>query len=179
MEQQITPTVTVRFLAKAVAPTDELVAKVRELARGGETCFEDACLRPGDERWWRDVTEGIAADMETTLRSRRATDAELIAALPETAYAGASSERERRAIAGRHIADLREGGKWVFYVGLMMRDAERRFLDGIHLQREALRARGQLRGFAVAIAMALGCATTERRPRHASVEDESSTPSGA
>lgn len=155
-------TVTVRFKPTEITPTRELVERIRSLTAGGVTCFEYAQLRPGDGRWWLSVTEGIIADLEATMRNRAADDETLLAELPQDAYKGAYGDDARRAVELRFLASRRRGGAWVFHVGMMLRDAERIFVEGINHGPKVLRARGQLRAFAVAIAMELKCAEPVR-----------------
>jgi hypothetical protein len=58
---------------------------------------------------------------------------------------------------------------WVFTLGLLLRDCERLEMEALCMGDEAIRARRQLRAFAIAIAIALGCASWKPEPE----DDES------
>lgn len=48
------------FTNKARGMDDELREAARNASAHGETLFEDAQLRPQDERWWKRLWEGIS-----------------------------------------------------------------------------------------------------------------------
>lgn len=150
-------TTAVVFKPQTIKPTSEIVARVRELAAGGEECFDEADLRPSDEKWWRNVTGKIASSLEDTLRWLEMSTDEILATMPANATKHAYSDAERARIRDEYVERRRRGGEWVFILGMMLRDAERIHTSAINHPQSAIRARSQLRAFAVAIANVLGC----------------------
>ena len=111
---------------KTVVPTREIIEKVKIAAKGGEELFEKAALRPHDEKWWTDSTNGIVEALEKTLFFQTVPDAEIIACIPESEFKGCYSERDKERVRQQHLTSARTGGSWVLYVGFLLRDAERR-----------------------------------------------------
>ena len=154
----------VQFTFRSALPaTLEMAARIRTLGQGGETCFDHANLRPQDEKWWTETVEAIASLMEGDCELRKATDEELALRIPESAYKTAYGQpclpHEREKVRRERIQAMRRNvGGWVLAVGYLTRDCERIYLEGIDQGSHAIRARSQLRGFAIAIAMECGCA---------------------
>lgn len=144
---------------KTVVPTREIIEKVKIAAKGGEELFEKASLRPRDEKWWTNSTNGIVEALEKTLIFQTVPDAEIIACIPESEFNGCYSERDKERVRQQHLTRARTGGSWVLYVGFLLRDAERLHMEALGLGDRVIQARSQLRAFAVVIAMELGCAS--------------------
>lgn len=155
---------TVRLTFKAADPTREMVARVVKLGEGGETCFEKADLRPADERWWTEVVDGLVQALRKDLDTMAASDEALVSEIPETAYRGLYSDRDKARVREDFLKARRRGRAWVITVGFMLRDAERILHEGLFKGDQAIRARNQLKAFAFAIAIEVGCATLVDEP---------------
>lgn len=154
----------IRYTFRSALPaTPEMATRVRALGQGGETCFDEANMRPQDERWWTETVETIASNMIKDCELRAATDEELALKIPESAYKTPYGQPcppyEREKIRKERIAVMRRNaGGWVMPLGFLTQGCERIYLEGIDQGQRAISARSQLRAFAVAIAMECGCA---------------------
>jgi hypothetical protein len=144
---------------KTISPTQEIIEKVRTAARGGEEVMERAELRPVDEQWWTDATNGIIESLEKTLILQSVPAEEIIACIPESEFKRCYSERDKERVREKHLVNARKGGAWVLTVGMLLRDTERLQVEALGRGNRVIQARGELRAFAVVIAMALGCAS--------------------
>lgn len=157
---------------KTIVPTQEIIEKVRTAARGGEEVMERAELRPVDEQWWTDATNGIIESLEKTLILQSVPAEEIIACIPESEFKGCYSERDKERVREKHLVNARKGGSWVFTTGMLLRDAERLQVEALGRGDRVIRARSQLRAFAVVIAMALGCASIKESSSYGFDGDE-------
>ena len=138
--------------------TREMVTRVRELAQGGETCFERANLRPSDETWWTESTEAMASAMMKEIEVSETSDEALIATIPETAYKGCYDKRDRERIQKDALHQMRLTGRGSLVLGFILRDTERLCIEALFMGDAVIKARSQLRAFAAAMALETGCA---------------------
>lgn len=151
-----------RTTFKRCNPTPEMISRVRELCRGGEAYFDAAELSAADQHWWTSSVTEIARSLQESLDIEGMTDAELIAQIPESKYGRFDSKEQRARIQKAHVENQRRNGGWVLVVGFLLRDSERVVLAALDMEPAVLKARKQLRAFAAAVAITVGCATIER-----------------
>lgn len=144
--------------AKCLPVTREMADRVRSLGSGGETCFDDADLRPTDEAWWSKTVEGIASSMIAACEARETPAADVIA---ETAYRSAYGDQAKDKGKADRLRASHQGGSWVLPLGFLVQGCERIYREGIDKGGRAIRARSALLAFAAAIAIECGCARVQ------------------
>lgn len=149
----------IRMHYKTVRPTQEMLDKILRYSAGGEELFEDANLNPRDEKWWTETTGHIAAKLKEFMDVEKSTDHEIAASIPESAYMYCRDDREKAKVVVEYVKMARAGGSWLLPLGFLIRDCQRLEMEAMRMGDRVIRARSQLRAFAVAIAMALGCAS--------------------
>lgn len=150
---------------KVISPTQEIIEEIKRAAKGGEELFEKAGLRPQDEVWWTEVTNEIVEDLQRTITLQSVPDEDIFACIPESAFKGCYSERDKELVREKCLRNARKGGRWVVTLGFFLRDCERLHMEALGLGSKVIQARGQLRAFAMVIAMALGCASVKTEDR--------------
>ena len=152
-------TVAIRSCSRRLPPSEEMAATIDRLAAGGARCFDAAELRPCDERWWRETTAAMAADVRAAVALAAESDERIAATAPESVTGprdrpSFSSERAR-AVAD-YVKARRAARPWVLAAGALEIGCERIVVEGVTLGRGALAARSQLRAFALVICATVG-----------------------
>lgn len=147
-----------RLTFRGADPTSEMIANVVRLGEGGETCFEAAKLRPEDEKWWKSTIAGIADMLRSELDAINTATETLVAQIPQESYRHAHSDAAKEKIREDFCKNRRRGRGWIMAVGFLLRDSERVMHEALHMGDKVIRARSQLRAFAGAVAVEVGCA---------------------
>jgi hypothetical protein len=150
---------TLRYTFRGADPTSEMIADVVRLGEGGENCFAAAKLRPEDEKWWTNTVAEIVRMLRSELDAINANDAALVAEMPESNYRFARSDADKAKVREDFCKLRRRGRGWIMAIGFLMRDSERVMHEALHMGDKVIRSRSQLRAFATAIAVVVGCAT--------------------
>jgi hypothetical protein len=153
--------VKIRMHFKALPATEEMVAEVLRFSTAGEELFEEANLSPQDEKWWVKTTKTIASMLQSAIDSWKVPDEDIVIKIPKDAYRHCYSESDRNRVRAEHIKGARVQGSWILPLGFLLRDCERLEMEALHMGDKVIRARGQLRAFGVAMAIALGCASVQ------------------
>lgn len=148
----------------AHAPGAEEIEAVASAFRGA-AMFLDACrMRPTDVAWWERETRSIVASMREQARVAALTDDAVAAMIsPEERETGGSfGGRMTAADVAKRVAAIRRACGWIISLGGLSVGIERIVMESIMMDRDAQRARQQVRAFVAVAEMAVGMASIAR-----------------